>query len=132
MRKSILTDSRRKIKPTLQEPRYGIQLSDLEKDQIKFMSVDQRRVAILQRIEAAYKGQAQAMADVSGGIMQAEAEFGSLVKTLGEGLLTALNPVIIALTTVISFLANAGLKAHGQGHHAILPPSSTATKRPFP
>jgi chromosome segregation ATPase len=87
--------------------RYGIQLSDLEKDQIKSMSADQRRIAILQRVEAAYKGQAQAMADASGGIMQAEAEFGSLVKTLGEGLLTALNPVIIALTAVISFLANA-------------------------
>jgi len=81
---------------------YGIKLDAAH---LKSMSVEQRRVQVLKQIEGAYRGQAQAMAEASGGAVQAEAAFGELVKTLGEGLLNALNPLILALTAVFGWLA---------------------------
>jgi nicotinamide mononucleotide adenylyltransferase len=72
----------------------------LDRIQIQSMNIEQRRMYVLQQLEAAFGGQAQAMAELSGGIAQAEAAFGALTKSIGEALIKGLQPLIILFTKV--------------------------------
>ena len=86
--------------------RVGVTFTDVQKDMIKNYIAHNDLVSaqniILTEIETKYGGQAEAANLASGGIMGLTAAFGDLTETVGGFVMDLANPVIYALTKMIT------------------------------